>query len=128
MFESVAFQTAEILKGIEKDASFPIAGLRVDGGMVQSDMLMQFQADILDSPVMRPRSVEATAKGAAVAALIGNGLPFHEYATSAGSQYQTFIPDMHHSQRQKKLHGWNKAVFRALDWIDEDLGESTDSD
>ena len=124
MFESVAFQTAEILEAIEKDTVSPIQRLRVDGGMTQSDSLMQFQADILNIPVMRPRSVEATAKGAAIAALIGSGLSFDEYvrstASTAASVYQTFEAQMLPVVREKKRSGWQKAVFRALGWIDED--------
>ena len=132
MFESVAFQTAEILGAIKKDTQSSIQQLRVDGGMVQSDMLMQFQADILEIPVMRPKSVEATAKGAAIAALIGSGLSLEEYIQSTVSctpnLYQTFLPQMDIETRQHKQHGWQKAIFRALDWIDEDLGQSSDDE
>lgn len=124
MLESVAFQTSEILKGIEKDTDIRLNKLRVDGGLVQSNMLMQFQSDILEIPVLRPRDVEATAMGAAVAATIGSGIPFQQYASTAEKNVQVdeFCPKMPEEARQHKLKGWNKAVFRSLDWAEEDSG------
>lgn len=129
MFESIAFQTREILQGIQSDTGIKYHKLRVDGGMVQSDMLLQFQADVLDLPVIRPRVIESTAMGAAIAALIGTGVSFDEYRSVAQRQADltTFAPSMDDLKRARIIKGWDKAVLRSLDWVDDSSSSSFDA-
>ena len=77
VLEATAFQTREVVEAMEKDSGIRLDVLRVDGGMVENDLLMQFQADILDRPVVRPAIKETTALGAAYAAGLATGL-FHQ--------------------------------------------------
>ena len=72
--EAAAYQTRDVIEAMEKDSKIPIKEMRCDGGMVANDLLMQFQADILDVPVVRPKIIETTALGAAYAAGLATGL------------------------------------------------------
>lgn len=117
--EATAFQTVEVLEAMEKDSAVHLQSLKVDGGMVQNELLMQFQADVLGVPVIRPRIAETTALGAAYAAGLAVGL----WETEADLRKQwsadrVWTPAMPEGQREQLLRGWRKAVERSLDWVE----------
>jgi glycerol kinase len=96
--------------------------LKVDGGMVQNETLMQFQADILNVPVIRPKVAETTALGAAYAA--GLAVGFWEGEDDVRQNWQEdkrWEPNMDDSERERIYRNWNKAVTKTLDWVDEDV-------
>jgi glycerol kinase len=115
--ESIAYQVADVLEAMVADAGTPVAELRVDGGAAASDLLMQFQADILGVPVQRPRITETTALGAAYLAGLGVGL-WKNPADLASHRAidRTFAPTMPAAERQERLAQWRRAVERAKDW------------
>ncbi len=115
--EATAFQTLEVLEAMEKDASIKISSLRVDGGMVVNELLMQFQADMVDVPVVCPSMIETTALGAAYAAglAVGYWQDFDDLKQNWGIAH-TWQPDMPAEQRTKQYHFWKKAVQRSFDW------------
>lgn len=117
--EATAYQTREVLDAMEKDSGVKLKSLKVDGGMVANELLMQFQADILDVPVVRPLITETTALGAAYAAglAIGFWSGFDELRKN-WKQDRLWQPDMSEAQRGKLFAGWKKAVTRTLDWVD----------
>jgi glycerol kinase len=118
VLEATAFQTREVVEAMEKDAGFPVEVLRTDGGMVINDLLMQFQADILDRPVVRPAVQETTALGAAYAA--GLAVGFFEDIPDLRSRWSvdhTWKPQMEAAQRQELYGFWKKAVTRSFDWL-----------
>jgi glycerol kinase len=101
------------------DSGVELSKMKVDGGMVQNELLMQFQADILNVPVLRPRIAETTALGAAYAA--GLAIGFWESIESLRDQWQVdkiWQPGMDDLTRSNLYHGWQKAVERSLNWID----------
>lgn len=111
--ESIAFQSAELLLAMQNDSSVPIRELRVDGGAAANRFLLQFQADLLGIPVIRPRIVETTALGAAYLAGIGAGL--FSGTQDCASQWQEesrFLPQISREQAHARLHTWKKAVER----------------
>ncbi len=117
--ESVAYQTFDVVDAMKKDAGFEIRSLRVDGGMVKNDFLMQFQADILNVTVERPKVTETTALGAAY--LAGLAVGFWKSPEALSGQWQvdkTFEPQMKADQREALLHGWKRAVGRAQKWAE----------
>jgi glycerol kinase len=120
--ESIAYQTADVLSAMQKDASIPLKELRVDGGASRNDLLMQFQADMLGVPVVRPQVTETTALGAAY--LAGLAVGFWESEQEIVALWQTdrrFEPGMADEQRKELLAKWHKAVSRSRRWlIDED--------
>jgi glycerol kinase len=119
VLEATAFQTREVLDAMQKDSGVDLKALKVDGGMVSNELLMQFQADILDVPVVRPRISETTALGAAYAAGLAAG--FWSNLDELRQHYQvdrTWHPRMEASQRQDLYQGWLKAVERTLSWIE----------
>jgi glycerol kinase len=119
--ESVAFQTHDVLEAVNADMRTPIAELKVDGGMVANDALMQFQADILDLPVVRPVVAETTALGAAYAAGLAVGFWADRDELRANWQEERrFTPSMKPAERDRLLRIWSKAVSRTLDWVDDD--------
>jgi len=116
--EATAFQTREVLDAMEKDSGVQLKALKVDGGMVFNDLLMQFQADILCVPVVRPRVAETTALGAAYAA--GLAVGFWEDLEDLRSNWQvdkTWKPQMNDETRQGLYRGWLKAVERTFGWV-----------
>ena len=117
--EATAYQTREVLDAMEKDSGVQLTALKVDGGMVFNDLLMQFQADILNVPVVRPRVAETTALGAAYAAGLAVGFwqGFDELRANWGRDKQ-WQPDMDDATRTRLYAGWKKAVTRTLDWVD----------
>ena len=119
--ESTAFQTREVLDAADSEVPVPIAELRVDGGMTGNELLMQFQADILGIPVVRPRITETTALGAAYAAGLAVGFwSSRDELTALWHEDRRWLPTMDENERERRLRVWKKAVTRTLDWVDDD--------
>lgn len=117
--ESIAFQTADVLDAMQTDSAIALAELRVDGGASQSELLMQFQADLLGVPVLRPRIYQSTALGAAY--LAGLAVGYWKNAQVLSSQWQVerrFEPQMAKSQREALMHSWRRAVKRTKGWVE----------
>ncbi|HTS63990.1 MAG TPA: glycerol kinase GlpK [Candidatus Acidoferrales bacterium] len=114
VLEATAFQTREVVEAMEKDSGIALDVLRVDGGMVANSLLMQFQADILDRPVLKPVNHETTALGAAFAA--GRAVGFFDELTWTPDQ--TWTPQMDAATRDALYSRWKKAVTRSFDWVD----------
>lgn len=118
--ESTAFQTKEVLDAMEMDSGVTLVSLKVDGGMVINELLMQFQADILNVPVVRPRITETTALGAAYAAGLATG--FWQSTDELLSNWQKdkeWIPIMDEATRKTQYAKWKKAVARTFGWIEQ---------
>lgn len=117
--EATAFQTADVLEAMNKDSGVALTSLKVDGGMVYNDLLMQFQADLLGVPVVRPLVAETTSLGAAYAAGLAVGFwrEIDDLRKNWGKDRQ-WEPYMAETQRQTLLTGWKKAVQRTFDWVD----------
>lgn len=115
--ESIAYQSLELVNAMEKDSGIILGELNVDGGASRDGFLMQFQADILNKRVRRPKVRETTALGAAYLAGIAAGVwKNQEELKTLRDSDVIFEPDMPDSKRQKLLNGWKKAVGRSLDW------------
>ena len=113
--ESIAYQTADVLKAMEEDAGISIAGLKVDGGASANDFLMQFQADILGGTVYRPKCIETTALGAAYLAGLATGyFESKEEICENWELSREFTHEMSENHRKELLKGWKKAVKCAL--------------
>jgi len=117
--EATAYQTRDVLVAMERDCGTRLTELRVDGGMIVNELLMQFQADILGVNVVRPRVTETTALGAAYAAGLACGRwkdpeELREYSQIA----KRWTPAMSAERREQLYRSWQKAVARALDWVD----------
>jgi len=119
--EAVAYQTREVLDAVNADAGVDLAELKVDGGMVANDELMQFQADILGVPVIRPVVAETTALGAAYAAGLAVGF-WKDLDELRGNwrEGKRWEPAMAPAERDRLLRNWSKAVSKTLDWVDDD--------
>jgi glycerol kinase len=119
--ESTAFQTRDVIEAVVSDTGHALDELRVDGGMTRNGLLMQFQADILGIPVVRPAVVETTALGAAYAAGLATGL-WRDLDALRGHWREDvrFEPRMDEDERERRYRLWCKAVTRSLDWVDED--------
>ena len=117
--EATAFQTREVLDAVNADAGVDLTELKVDGGMVENETLMQFQADILGVPVVRPLVAETTAMGAAYAAGLAVGFwKDRDELRGKWSEDKRFVPAMSEAEREEKLRLWKKAVTRTFDWVD----------
>ncbi len=115
--ESIAYQSAEVLEAMQKDSGQPLAELRVDGGATANDLLMQFQADILGVPVVRPRILETTALGAAyLAGLTVNLWKSREEVARHWQAERRFEPRMGAAEREARLARWREAVRRSRSW------------
>lgn len=116
--EATAFQTREVLDAMRADSGVELTELRVDGGMVHNDLLMQFQADLLDVPVVRPVVAETTALGAAYAAGLAEGVwdSLDELASNWAEDTR-WSPAMEEADRVRRLDRWRQAVRRTLDWV-----------
>jgi glycerol kinase len=118
VLEATAWQTREVLDAANALAPVPLAELRVDGGMTANELLMQFQADVLGVPVIRPRVAETTALGAAFAAGLAVGFWADEEALrerwALGRRWE---PQMEESRREREYAQWRKAVARSFDWV-----------
>jgi len=118
--ESIAFQSAEVLVAMQRDAGIELAELRVDGGATANDLLMQFQADLLGVPVVLPRTPETTALGAAYLAGLATGV--WRSGAEIAAQWQAsraFAPRMSRDEAQARLAQWRRAVERSKGWADE---------
>jgi glycerol kinase len=118
--DSIAYQTCDVLRAMEADAGIPIRELRVDGGATANNLLMQFQSDILDVRVIRPRITETTAAGAAYLAGLATG--FWSGTEEIARQWQpdrSFTPDMPADRRGEMLKGWQRAIRAAKAWAAE---------
>jgi glycerol kinase len=117
--EATAFQVREVLESMQRDAGVELHDLRVDGGMVNNELLMQFQADLLDRTVVCPRVTETTALGAAYAAGLAVGYwQSREQLAANWSVARSWSPAMDETKRVKLYRDWQKAVGRTLDWLD----------
>jgi len=116
--EATAYQTREVLDAMEKDSGVKLTALKVDGGMVFNELLMQFQADILGVPVIRPKVAETTALGAAYAAGLAVGFwkDYDELRRNWGRDKE-WQPQMDAARREALYAGWKKAVTRTFDWV-----------
>ncbi|MGC0367880.1 glycerol kinase GlpK [Microbacterium sp. SLBN-111] len=120
--EATAFQTREVLDAVNADSGVDLTELKVDGGMTANDALMQFQADILGVPVVRPVVAETTALGAAYAA--GLAVGFWDNLDDLRANWQEdkrWEPDMDSDERDRELRLWKKAVTKSMDWVDDDV-------
>jgi glycerol kinase len=117
--EATAYQTRDVLDAMEKDSGVTLTELKVDGGMVYNDLLMQFQADILGVPVVRPKVAETTALGAAYAAglAVGYWKNTDEMVANWGMD-KRWEPKMSSDERESLYAGWKKAVTRTFDWAE----------
>jgi glycerol kinase len=117
--EATAFQTREVLDAVNADAGVDLTELKVDGGMVKNETLMQFQADILGVPVIRPQVAETTALGAAYVAGLAVGYwSSREELRGKWAEDKRFVPTMPAETSAKLLTQWKKAVTRTFDWVD----------
>jgi len=117
--EATAFQTREVLEAMNADSGVALTSLKVDGGMVANELLMQFQADILNVSVIRPVVSETTALGAAYAAGLAVGYWSDQDQLRANWTWEReWIPKMDSDRREKLYTGWKKAVTRTFDWIE----------
>lgn len=120
--EATAFQTREVIDAVNADSGVNLTELKVDGGMVANDALMQFQADILNVEVVRPVVAETTALGAAYAA--GLAVGFWKNLDELRANWQEdkrWTPNLDENERNRTLRLWKKAVTKTLDWIDDDV-------
>jgi glycerol kinase len=119
VLEATAFQTREVVEAMEKDSQISLASLRVDGGMVANELLMQFQANILNREVVRPVIQETTALGAAYAA--GLAVKFFSGLEELRANWavdHTWKPHLAKAERERLYMQWKKAVTRSFDWIE----------
>jgi glycerol kinase len=115
--ESIAYQNADVLSAMEADAAIKLAELRVDGGAAANNLLLQFQADVLGVPVVRPTVLETTALGAAYLAGLAVGFWRDDAEVAANWKIdRRFDPAMSRDQAQSLRARWNKAVARSRDW------------
>ena len=116
--QSLAYQTKDLLIAMQNDAETPLTSLKVDGGACANNLLMQFQADILDTVVVRPKNTETTAIGAAYLAGICVGLWKQQDIKTDKKVGETFIPNISSEKRERLYKKWLKALERSKDWID----------
>ncbi len=115
--ESMAYQTADVLEAMKRETGTPLSALRVDGGASANNFLLQFQADVLNVELLRPRCVETTAWGAA--SLAGLAVGVYSDTEELRREWQidrSFAPQMSIEEREKLLTGWHRAVERTLEW------------
>ncbi len=119
--ESLAYQTYDIVRAMERDSGIPIADLKVDGGASANNFLMQFQSDLIAADVYRPRCIETTALGAAY--LAGLAVGYWSSLDDVRNNWavdKVFTPELDEEKRRKLLHGWHKAVKCAQLWGEEE--------
>ena len=117
--ESIAYQSRDVLDAMQKDSGIRLASLKVDGGAVANDFLMQFQSDIMGTTVVRPKLIETTALGAAF--LAGLAVGFWESTAELSDKFsidREFEPALPAEQREQLYSGWQKAVTRSQHWVD----------
>ncbi len=120
--EATAFQTREVLDAVNADSGVELTELKVDGGMIANDTLMQFQADVLGVPVVRPVVAETTALGAAYAAGLAVGVWSSLDELRANWQEDSrWVPSMPQEESDRQLRLWKKAITKASGWVDADV-------
>jgi len=119
VLEATAWQSKEVVDAMNQDSGVELASLKVDGGMVHNELLMQFQADVLDVPVIRPTVAETTSLGAAYAAGLAVGFwsEVEDLRANWGKDKE-WQPKMDPQEREKEYAFWKKAVTRTFDWLD----------
>lgn len=118
VLEACAFQTRDILEAMNKDAGHRLPHLKVDGGMVENNLLMQIQADVLNVPVIRPRIAETTALGAAYAAGLAVGFwSSQEELRQNWSEDRSWQPTLDEEERAAGYKNWKRAVMKTFDWV-----------
>jgi glycerol kinase len=118
--EATAWQVRDVVDAMAADSGVTLTSLRVDGGMTASELLMQFQADVLDVPVVRPTVAETTCLGAAYAAGLAVGFwPSVQALRANWSIDRRWEPQMSDERRESDLRQWRKAVQRTFDWVDQ---------
>lgn len=121
VLEATAFQTRDVVEAMEKDSGISLEILRVDGGMVVNNLLMQFQADMLARPVVRPAVKETTALGAAYAAALATGwIKSMDEVRAHWQAEQTWEPALELSRREEMYRAWKRAVGRSFNWLEDD--------
>jgi len=121
VLEATAWQTREVVEAMNADAGVELRSLRVDGGMTANNLLMQFLADVLDVPVVRPIVAETVSLGAAYAAGLGVSFwPDVEALRANWHKAAEWLPSMDAATRQRGYRKWRKAVARTMDWVDDD--------
>ena len=119
VLEAVAFQTREVVEAMEQDSGIRLEVLRADGGMVSNNLLMQFQADILNRKVVLPSIKETTSLGAAYAAGLAVGFfSSVEELREHWSAEKTWKPEMDNTRREQMYRQWKKAITKSFDWVD----------
>ncbi|WP_309112416.1 glycerol kinase GlpK [Saccharothrix sp.] len=119
VLEATAFQTREVIDAMNADSGVALTSLKVDGGMVVNELLMQFQADILGVPVIRPVVAETTALGAAYAAGLAVGFwESEDDIRQNWAQDKQWDPALDEETRERQYHFWKKAVTRTFDWVE----------
>jgi glycerol kinase len=122
VLEATAFQTREVLDAVNADSGVDLTELKVDGGMIANNTLMQFQADILGVPVVRPVVAETTALGAAYAAGLAVGVwGSLDELRSNWQEDSRWTPSMDDGERDRQMRNWKKAVTKTFDWVDDDV-------
>jgi glycerol kinase len=117
--ESIAFQVADVLEAMQSETEAPLEALRVDGGAAVNDLMMQFQADVLGVPVVRPEVTETTALGAAYLAGLAAGFWSNSDALRSGQRRDArFEPKMNANERAMRRECWRKAVERSKNWTE----------
>ncbi len=120
VLESMAYQTADVLKVMKKESGIALESLKVDGGASANNLLLQFQSDILNLPIIRPMCIETTALGAAYLAGLSTGIfESTDEIKKLWNVDREFTPGMDNQTRQAKVHDWERAVGRAMRWIEE---------
>jgi len=118
--QSLAYQTYDVLNAMQKDSGIELSELKVDGGAIANDFLAQFQADVLNKMVIRPKVLESTALGAAYLAGLNVGYWKFDDLNQVRQGDQRFEPDLDKEQMQQLLKKWHKAVDRSKQWVDVD--------
>lgn len=121
VLESLAYQTMDVLNAMEEDSGIKLSALKVDGGAVSNNFIMQFQSDILNVPVDRPSVIETTALGAAY--LAGLAVGYWDSRSDILNNWvmdRSFKPDMDEEKRSKLINDWHRAVKRAMKWVEEE--------
>ena len=122
VLEATAFQSREVVDAMNADSGVPLTELKVDGGMVVNETLMQFQADILGVDVVRPKVAETTALGAAYAAGLATGYwESEDDIRNNWGEDKRWSPQMDEGAREKTFRNWKKAVTKTFDWVDDDV-------
>ena len=117
--EATAWQSREVVDAMNADSGVDLTALKVDGGMVHNDLLMQTQADVLGVPVIRPKVAETTSLGAAYAAGLATGFwPTIDDLRGNWGKDKEWTPQMDATERDKQYAMWKKAVTRTFDWVE----------